>query len=594
MVKKSFLIPLVVILLVSAVLGLYFVTQQSGFSALSLSKVDFFSSDKDIGGTTFLLTVVQNGASQFAQGTFTPSEINGVSGSNEKVSKSLTITTELVDNSCDYSLRSNSAYLKKYEIVASKTFLFSSSVPQWASQYDTSEKVTGYVCKKRAVDYLCYAYRSYNVAQVGSLVFDRYNFKTDVSVKVGDESFSGSVSNVGDQSVTLSSGRVYASFQGLLGSGERCPSSSDEKVMSAYYNGRWILVDQVVYNAFSPNQVDNCFSGFASGVGTPESCVDINNRGVDGILFSNPYFGVYGGESSFVGVTSLSNGKYSIDLPKQLEFPVLSLRVKADTLGVVVPVGVPKIVSADSNCFTTGKVGNVVVDVKNVGGELSTFVGSVDCPKPFDQQGTSVRVQVGSGEVKTVNIPIVGVSSEEVKKSCSVKFSDLESGKSDTKSFDACVKSIVLCTPNDKRCEGNHLMICDVKGSGWDDSGESSDCKNDIIIDDCPALWSVTIPFIKDEIDVIPNIGCLLRPYIIFVSISLGALVFLFSLLFLRRRFSGKGDLPILLGISGVSSVVAGLIFYWLWWVFIIFFVILLIVFIVVNRSGIKSRFRRF
>ncbi|MEK6883078.1 MAG: hypothetical protein AABY22_25865, partial [Nanoarchaeota archaeon] len=76
---KIFLISLLVLIIIGAIgASIYFFAKQTGFGGtiISLQQVDFISSDPTIGGKAWLLTMVQDGASQFARGVFTTDVIN--------------------------------------------------------------------------------------------------------------------------------------------------------------------------------------------------------------------------------------------------------------------------------------------------------------------------------------------------------------------------------------------------------------------------------------------------------------------------------------------------------------------------------------
>ena len=78
--KKPILISILVFVII-AVLGtaFYFTTQQTGEGGtiLSLQRTDFVSNDPQINGQAWLLSIVQNGASQFVRETFTDINADG-------------------------------------------------------------------------------------------------------------------------------------------------------------------------------------------------------------------------------------------------------------------------------------------------------------------------------------------------------------------------------------------------------------------------------------------------------------------------------------------------------------------------------------
>jgi hypothetical protein len=144
------------------------------------------------------------------------------------------------------------------------------------------------------------------------------------------------------------------------------------------------------------------------------------------------------------------------------------MRIKASTLGIYVPVSIPKIVSATSDCFTTGTNGNIIVKVQNQGTVSGSVVTSLTCTSGFSQQGTSTTTQIGAGQTATINLPITGVTNlAETKGICTITTQDRENpSNSDTKTVGTCVKGIMICNIGETRCNGVNKEVCP-SGTGW-------------------------------------------------------------------------------------------------------------------------------
>ena len=164
----------------------------------------------------------------------------------------------------------------------------------------------------------------------------------------------------------------------------------------------------------------------------------------------------------------------------------------------------------------------------------------------------------------------------------------------------SCVEGTCVSETKDVECassvacdEGFNCVSFKCVRTGADEGTSFTDPLNDS--DDsgstglnCEPLWVVggqSLGLLGEipELTIIPNVGCLVQPYILVIAVSLGVIAFLFSLLFLMKQYPNKKQKLLILGISGVLGFVAGFIFYLLWWAFLIFAIILAIVFVVLR-----------
>ena len=90
----------------------------------------------------------------------------------------------------------------------------------------------------------------------------------------------------------------------------------------------------------------------------------------------------------------------------------------------------------------------------------------------------------------------------------------------------------------------------------------------------CPPIWSIF------GVTIIPDIGCLIKPYIIAISIIGGVLTFLFALLIFKnyKGFKWKKDKTIIIILSLVIGGLAEFLIWWLFWLWVVLIVLLIIV----------------
>lgn len=477
---KIFGIALLIIFLVSLVGSvIYFgVVKETGFGGtiISLQNVNFESSDPTIGGKAWLLTIVQNEASQFARGFFTADEINSKTNTKEKVKYPLEVNIESTPQKCLYKLNAQSSKISTMESVSKGKFILRTSCQNACAGYYF------YTCKPTVLitGFDAYCYRKSPVATYGTVQFDKLSFSSNIIAKINDEEFKGTISNENAKSVTLGDGRVYGSWIGNFVSGEACPAPSEQDVASAFYNDKWRLTDKnnfIQYQNYDASGFENCLERYGQGTETPQSCVSKYNQ-MSSIALSQKAFQAVGGTTALQNAESSSDGKVEITLSKAIQFPTITMRIKADLLGIVIPSSQPKITKTGSECFTTGSNGFIIANVKNVGDDYATFAVSADCPAPFSQTGTSVSVQLAPNTEQVVNIPISVEAGLDVKRKCTINVADLENpSKKDSASVDVCGKTIVLCSSGDTKCYGAVKQRCNAQGSGWDNIEGDETCK---------------------------------------------------------------------------------------------------------------------
>lgn len=436
-----------------------------GFSTLSLDRVDFESNDPTVGGQAFLLNVVQNGAGQYARGTFTTSDLNQeLSDEGVEVSESLRIDLSTEGQECVYNIRNSGDVLSDLVVVEQGDCLTTICLNNARDRCNgVFANEGGFISRK---DFICLDYEL--VGAVGTIDFDRLDFETTVDVTVGDEDFSGVISNSGERSVSLGDNRVHASWQGNLVSGESCPSPAGQGVVALYTNG-WSVVSESAYENWKINadSLLDCLDLANNNDGIDyDSCVT-EYQGLTSLASRSVDFVAEGGSSvDFSG--SANAGELRLPLGRLIQYPMITMRVSADTLGIVLPVGVPKIVDVSSDTFATGDDGNIRVEVENVGESLGVFVASVECSGDFSPRGTSPSFQVPSGSSAVLNIPLSAGSAGT--SGCVVTVADVENPfNRDISTVRVSADPLVTCDTGDIRCVGDVEQVC--RAGVWEVTG---------------------------------------------------------------------------------------------------------------------------
>lgn len=462
MVKKKPV--LIIVLLVAVGAALFYFLQDPGsplgigFTTISISLNDFYSSDPILNGEVYVMTARAGGFSQEARGTLPA----GSDADDKSTEKSFTITWDDISQSCSYNIVADYASqpIKTYHI---------QEISGWKSKSAaTSECFNTYNGEYIVRPDLFGAYNCIIPASltgyIGNIGTPRYGFSMDSSVQVqGQNPITKTISSIGQQTVQFSS-IAYATWQGNLVSGEQCPTAQSQAVTSIYYQGNWRTISSTSYYNYL-----NSLSAFGSnleGAGSDTMVSyyvdDMNNKANSAL--SPKTITVSGGSTPQVS-GSQGSGQIYIDLTRQLQFPVITYFVKASTLGIFTPVPVPNILSTSSSCFKTGDSASVMAQIRN-DGEDGNIQAWVECPAPFQQASGNIELYVSAGQTKQFWIPITATASTHTEKSCTVKAQALSS--IDSKSVGVCVDPQSVCQPGSYSCINNNPNKCNSDGSAWE------------------------------------------------------------------------------------------------------------------------------
>lgn len=445
--NRNFLlgIILVVIILFLAMTGFKSPLSTAGFSALSLGSVNFNSNDATVGGQAWLLTVSQNGAGQYATGTFKLSD-------GQTTSDSFTLKLSLDQNYATYKIYSQGTYIKSVDWIKATYNPFSSTggcnSAVWSNWFHPSSvSLLG--------DVYCYNFK--NVGVYGTIGSANINFQSRINVDGSGGADSCTITNVGTTACYSNNGKVQASWTGSLVSGQSPPQPTDQNIIAAYdtSTGGWKTASGTAYDNYKGYSLLNCLST----QNDKSNCFNNYNTLSSNIMRGYPFISSGGDTATTSG--SQTNGQVTLNLPKQVQFPVITMRIKADLIGINIPVGKPKIISLTSSDFQTGQTGIINALVQNVGNAQGSFDVSASCSSGFSQYGNSIRVSLQPGETQNVYLPISSNTVGDLQGTCSVKVNDVNNPTvSVMSSVGVSSSAIVICQEGDSRISGNQIQQC--------------------------------------------------------------------------------------------------------------------------------------
>jgi len=458
-----------------------------GFSTLSLSNVDIQTNDPtgNIQGDVWVLTVRQGGLGQHAVGTFSPEEI---SVGEKRAEKGFTLKLVNTEQKCNYPL------IVDYGKTVYKYGYLKAALAPWENANEWAQERCGllgqylYWTKPSGLDYFC-VYRNPIAGAVANLEENpNLEFKTTVSLEIeGESALTDTMSNTGNSIVHLGN-KAVGIWQGNLSTGEQCPAPSSSGIKAVFgkesiydwSTPTWRLVDSTKLSNYFVQQsvVERREDSLTEA--ELKNKIDLANSLADQSLLPKQ-FCLYNncaiGKNSF----SLVDGKYEINLNKQIQYPVMTFYIKADSLGIYQPTTKPVIVSTETTDFATGEKGSIIVKFKNDSEESGNFLIYADCSTAgFSQTGSNIERYVSAGQQSTVFVPISGSCSSRTQGNCTVVVKSLDfSGKTDSRNVSLYCSPQLTCTPEKRVCIDDVISQCNNIGTGWN------------VVEDCKSVGKV-------------------------------------------------------------------------------------------------------
>ena len=436
----------------------------TGFNDISLSSVDYLSNDPVLGGKSWVLTLVQNCMGRYAVGSFTESQIQD-SADNAQAENDFKITTTLDEQKCEYSIQEQSKPIL-YLHQETRTLPFGIGKPEYENECIAKSNALFFI--NDGWEYTCFW--GSETAKHGILRTPSTTFKSTIKLEVpGKTPQTATITNQLTRSVNIGTiGQAY--WNGNLVTGDQCPSASDYRISAAYQNGVWKTIDENKYQEYlghHQSQLENCLDRYVNyGTETPDSCVLAYNIKSTNALSGKQLVSTGGAIGTTYG--TVYNGKVYLEPVKTLQYPMITLRLNVDWLGLFIPVGEPKVIYTSSKDFRTGTTGIIDAQIQNVGSGAGSFNVYAECSSPFAQQGSSTTVYLSPNAITSVSIPITASASTETTGTCSVCAKDINNPlKKHCKSVSVTVKPQILCTPSERRCNGDYIEQCSLDGSGW-------------------------------------------------------------------------------------------------------------------------------
>lgn len=445
-------------------LALFFVNKPlaiGGTSTLSLSKATLESTNSYLSGQVWVLTFSANALGQSYFGNFNPMDVEDATPGSLRSKRDFSIEVNYDDTKCKYPIKGTS--LDPIKDVRKIEWTY---IPFVSPCDETKAKANGLnniiIFGKYGWSLTCFAV-GYDTKSVIKNI-DNPDVSADYTINidvVGGQSASASFNTLEGSTSGPVGSFAYSVWNGNLDSGKACPSQ--QAYLGAYVNGVWRIVNANSYDSYK-NEYDKIstfyFGGGASDKTQLENLISLINSKANTAKTSVAF-------GSIENPADLNNARIIYTSTTPLQFPVTTMYIKADSIGIYTPVPNFKITSASSTCFKTGTEGAIAFTVENTG-ETGGFNAFATCSGVFSAT-RNIQGTVSASSSSSFNIPLSATASSEQRSSCIVTVES--TGQTVTKSVSVCVQPQVTCDvePGKKFCgfEGglDVIKVCSADGA---------------------------------------------------------------------------------------------------------------------------------
>lgn len=468
--KSIFALMFIVVgILVLLFQGFVSQTTFAGSNTLGLQKVDYFSSSNacfDSGSQPlWVYTIAGGGASgQYATGSYSPNLVGDLYSGNTQPSKTFKVTTQYRQY-CDYQISTNLYATPIYELGTPTFwkvgFFEYPSIARCGNQASEKTECTQTGQYKYGLTNDLYCWCSPYIKRTGAignyLTLNNPSVRTTGTITSSDgiTTYSEDMSSVGNSVKTISP-NVCAVWNGQLVSGQTCGELTGGAVpLPIYVSGtnNWQLISKDTYDTYliKWNTLNNELNIGGMKKDDISSKISTFNYYPKTALSSKLTYGTINNPASITGA------KVVKELSTLIQYPIITMYIKANWLGVVTPSPIASITqNPTSECFVSGQNGVIQLKVKNIG-EQGTIAVTGTCDGGFIVQKDEQTYN--SGEEKTIYLTLTGSTGiEEFKSTCTIKASALTQSVSRT--VEVCVEGIPTCELIKDTCKDNNIVYC--------------------------------------------------------------------------------------------------------------------------------------
>jgi hypothetical protein len=373
-------------------------TQPTGFVELAVSKPNYVSSDSKFNGQSmYSLAIAVNGQGRSAKTTISP---NLFSGAGSLPSGEFEIQVDQLEQGYNYDVSESTPPEALY---SGSCYTQSYSACNWFFDHGTviagNTRACGMCSDKYCWGITWSTSPVYTIANLGQ---GKTYSKVKITITNYNKTVFETIVSPAQTSTTLGD-LGYAYSVGYL-LGQLAPPQLDVAFIKPASGGNYssiaksgVTIYKSVWASISP-QLNYCPSNGCAPTG---GCLDAQSQigsALSTMATSKPMADVN-------WVCSLSNFTYSCVPSTQALVLTMVLNIKADWLGINVPVGKPEIESLEiQGNLTARQQGQLLLTVKNVGNDAGAFSAYLACPTSLSAFSTTMTI--GPNQTSTVTLPI--------------------------------------------------------------------------------------------------------------------------------------------------------------------------------------------
>ena len=406
-----------------------------GSSTLSISKVDLKSSFSPLSGGAWMITLRAGGLGQSYYGSFDADEIED---DDKTATNDFTIDVEYEDQVCNYDISAGGSKTPIYDDLKMVTW-YCVRMPSYETAKEKFGSGTVLYQGKDPISSgkkMCWAVGSPTQSQVGNFESPDVESEYTITIEVDGDEVSKTINSLSDSSAGMIGDYAYAAWNGNLVSGKSCPDK--DPYLPVYTSGKWRIGDEESYDEYK-----SWLSNLATSNRDEREIAIRNSRTYATRAKSGGSFG------SFNSQTSLSSASVDVVLQDAVQFPLTTIYIKADKLGIYTPSSSVKLYDPNSECFTTGEQGSIEVGIENTGDERWSGRIYAECDGAFSAS-RAIDISLGVGRKTTRYIPITASASSHDSSHCIIYAEGV--GSSDEVRVDVCVDPQITCSALEKFC----------------------------------------------------------------------------------------------------------------------------------------------
>lgn len=386
-------VTLVVLLALIIYLGSPYFSVVGGFTTLSIDEVTIESDNEYISGEVIQITTSVDGSARSASGTF--SEASGI-----LFEKMFTIT-QTAETQCEYQITEESFAVKDWKTVSTVSTVKSATCTlKSVGASCNCDSVDGYTVQKGTItkayrtDYYSYCKSictcpAYSNTNLGSINFfsSSTTYITEVNTTLEIDGEDAQEISLTSQNTQGQTEDMYVRLIAPSSGWATCPVPASDVVA---YRAKGSADFELKADYLAQNVITRCSDiSYYSDV---ETC----NSAIDQFLDSE-YSGFYTCETEDIDGTTTK----VICTPEEAPvIPNTEIIIKADSIGIIIPVGEPNIISLEAGVCDAAEDCYVTATVKNDGEDEDSFDLTIQ-----DLSSISTSVNLDGGETKTVELP---------------------------------------------------------------------------------------------------------------------------------------------------------------------------------------------